>query len=213
VNLPKIPAISFCARENNTDYDPNWPKPLTAKGTVIAVSSGPVSGGCSGIYNVPNAVLTVQQVTDDILTNYDVEYQVPENPIEWKVGDSISVAYEVMNGFELAYLSSLELRRNDTIEVYLQHGGSIKDFAAEPLTWTVGALKCTNHGDCGTVDYFDLQVKGSNSTVNLPYGGSVRVDDYQVYHGGFTQGRTDEHSQCMDWNGSTFWAAALRVPK
>jgi hypothetical protein len=213
VKLPEAPKISFCARSMYVSTEGNLPESLAVEGKVIGVTNGPVTGGCSGIYNTPTVVLRVQTQSDDILTDYDVEYEVPTNPVSWKIGDTISVKYDVLDSFELAYISSLALRRNDIIEVYLQHGGFIDDFAAEPFTWNVGSLRCSNAVTCGTVDYYDLRVSSSQGTANLPYGENIRVGDYQVYHGGFTQGRSDEQSQCMDWSGHDFWAAALRVPK
>jgi hypothetical protein len=213
-SLPKPPSLQACAAPvAGGDASTTAPLSLMLSGNVTAVNQGPISGGCLAASAVGDdsqiVALTVRATADGGVDDYDVEYAVPNNGVNWSVGDLVFLQYSRDGGGWSPLKVAFTLSHGQMGDVYVGHGGAVSDFSVVPFTFVQGQARCTTSETCGTWSAYDLQIVGSNGNTNVPYGATVNVNGYRVIHGGVRE-QLSATTTCADWFVADASVAVLR---
>jgi hypothetical protein len=214
--LPKVPTVGLCVQPVGGWQDGasiTGQRSVQLGGTISAVAKGPVTGGCfqsAGDATSEIVALTVQASTDAGATDWNVEYQVPANPVVWTVGEHIDVAYTRRGGGWSPEISSLTLNFGQAVDVYVGSGGVVTDLGDVPLTFRPGAAICLQHDTCGDWSGYDLEVKDTSGWTRVPYGTTTSIGGYRIVHGGVSE-QLSSTTTCMDWYIADVQVAVLRV--
>jgi len=153
--LSSPPTVDLCVQpvggwQDGTIYDTK--RSVQLSGTITAVATGPVTGGCfqsAASSGSEIVALAVRTQADGGTTDWNVEYQVPANNVVWTVGEHIDVAYTASGGGWSPVISSLTLNFGQAVDVYIGVGGDVADLRDVPLTFRQGSAICLENDECG----------------------------------------------------------------
>jgi len=196
--------------QDGTIYDTK--RSVQLSGTITAVATGPVTGGCfqsAASSGSEIVALAVRTQADGGTTDWNVEYQVPANNVVWTVGEHIDVAYTASGGGWSPVISSLTLNFGQAVDVYIGVGSDVADLSDVPLSFRQGSAICLENDECGDWSSYDLEVKDTSGWTSVPYGATTSVGGYRIIHGGLSK-QLNSSTRCADWYVSSVRIAVLR---
>ena len=196
--------------QDGTIYDTK--RSVQLSGTITAVATGPVTGGCfqsAASSGSEIVALAVRTQADGGTTDWNVEYQVPANHVVWTVGEHIDVAYTASGGGWSPVISSLTLNFGQAVDVYIGVGSDVADLSDVPLSFRQGSAICLENDECGDWSSYDLEVKDTSGWTSVPYGATTSVGGYRIIHGGLSK-QLNSSTRCADWYVSSVRIAVLR---
>jgi hypothetical protein len=215
-NMPKAPTLGSCVQPVGGWRDGSAidvKRSVEFGGTIISVAKGPVANGCFTSPSVDASseivALIVRASADGGTADWNVEYQVPSNGVNWTVGENIQVAYARSGGGWVPVVTSLILNFGQAVDVYIGSGGKVSDLGTVPFTFRQGASVCVQHHMCGDWADYDLEFKDTSGWIRVPYGATTTLGTYRIIHGGLAEQLTAS-STCADWYVADVHVAVMR---